>query len=101
LYSSELPWLSKSTVAREATTAIVAATHAARGYVGYLDFAGAAETAPAGAAYWLPPRRLTARQIEYRLAGTFDAPSGTIELAIDHLLRRRHDVPAGSFVFII
>jgi uncharacterized protein (DUF58 family) len=99
LYSSELPWLSKSKVAREATTAIVAATHAARGYVGYLDFAGAGKRD--GAAYWLPPRRLTGRQIEYRLVGSFDAPGNTVELAIDHLIRRRHDVPAGSFVFII
>jgi uncharacterized protein (DUF58 family) len=99
LYPPELPWLSKSRVLREATTAIVASATAGRSSVGYLDFSGAANRG--GAPYWLPPRRLSARQIEHRLDSEFDAPRNAVELALDHLVKRRHDVPSGSFVFVI
>ena len=99
LYPPELPWLSKPRALREATTAIVASAHAGRSSVGYLDFSGAANRA--GAPYWLPPRRLSARQIEHRLDSKFDGPKNAVELALDHLVKRRHDVPAGSFVFVI
>jgi uncharacterized protein (DUF58 family) len=93
LYSPSLPWLSKSRVLREATTAIIASATAGRSSVGYLDFSGAP--------YWLAPRRLTARQIDHRLDSEFEAPRNAVELALDHLVKLRHDVPSGSFVFVI
>jgi uncharacterized protein (DUF58 family) len=101
LYPSEFPWLSKPRVLREAITAIVASAHAGRSSVGYLDFSGSADRAGAGAPYWLPPRRMSARQIEHRLDSEFEAPSNAVERALDDLVRRRHDVPSGSFVFVI
>jgi uncharacterized protein (DUF58 family) len=99
LYPPTLPWLSKSRVLREATTAIVSSAHAGRSSVGYLDFSGSANRA--GAPYWLPPRRLSTRQIEHRLDSEFDAPRNAVELALDYLVQLRHDVPSGSFVFVI
>jgi uncharacterized protein (DUF58 family) len=99
LYPVELGWLSKPNVVRQAITAIVASAHAARGYAGYLDYAGAAERA--GAPYWLAPHRLSGRQIEHRLGAGYDAPANAVELGLDHLTRRRHDVPAGTFVFVL
>jgi len=99
LYPSELPWLSKQRVLRDATMAIIASAHAARSFVGYLDLSGAANRA--GAPYWLPPRRLSTRQIEHRLDDEFDAPRNTLEVALNYLLARQHDAPSGSFVFVI
>jgi uncharacterized protein (DUF58 family) len=99
LYPDELPWLSKPNVVREAITAIVASAHAARGHTGYLDYSGAAERG--GAPYWLAPNRLSGRQIEHRLGASYDAPANAVELGLDQLVRRQHDVPAGTFVFVI
>jgi uncharacterized protein (DUF58 family) len=93
LYSAELPWLRKPDVLREAITAIVAASYAARASVGYLEI-GAVP-------YWVAPRRQSARQILQRLNREFDGPVNSMELAVDFLTRLRQDVPAGSFVFVI
>jgi uncharacterized protein (DUF58 family) len=101
LYPPDLPWLAKQDVLREATTAIVAAGHAARAYVGYLDFSrggpGHGDVVP----HWLAPHRQNDRLISRRLGEKFDAPTNSLELAIDYLLSLRRDVPAGSFVFVI
>jgi uncharacterized protein (DUF58 family) len=100
LYSSEFPWLSKPLVLREASTAIVAAAHSARAYVGYLDFTAA----PGGggpAPHWISPHRQSAQRIVDRLAREFNAPRNSLELSIDYLLTLHRDVPAGSFVFIL
>jgi uncharacterized protein (DUF58 family) len=100
LYPAEFPWLSKPLVLREATTAIVAAAHAARAYVGYLDFTGT--TSRQGAtAHWISPHRQSAQRIVERLGQEFDAPRNGLELALEYLLTRHRDVPAGSFVFIL
>jgi len=99
LYAPPFPWLSKVDAMREATTAIIAAAHAARAYVGYLDVGRRAdgEVAP----HWIAPNRQSGRQISHRLGLGFDAPQGSLELALDYLLTRRQDVPAGSFVFLL
>ena len=99
LYPSELPWLAKADVLRHVIVAVAAAAHAARAYVGYLDFSGA--SGRAGAAYWVPPRRLSVRQIEHRLTTVFDAPGNVLERGIDELVVRRHDASAGCFVFVV
>jgi len=99
LYPRELPWLSKADALRAAAVGIIAAAHAARAYVGYLDFSGA--RARAGAGYWLPPRRLSVRQVGHRLGAAFDAPADLLERALGELMARRHDVQAGCFVFVV
>ena len=101
LYSPDLPWLAKQDVLREATTAIVAAGHAARAYVGYLDFSGGGSEHEDGLPHWLAPHRQNDRLIAHRLGQKFDAPTNSLELAIDYLLGLQRDVPAGSFVFVI
>lgn len=100
LYSPEFPWLPKPRVLKEAATAIVAAAHAARAYVGYLDFSGNPGREGASA-HWIAPHRQSARRIVDRLEQEFDAPGNSLELALDYLLTLHRDVPAGSFVFIL
>jgi uncharacterized protein (DUF58 family) len=95
LYPPELPWLAKRDVLREAVTAITAAAHAARAYVGYLDFAGGRDP------HWIAPHRQSARRFLDRLGDAFDAPQDSLELAVDYLLELPRDVPAGSFVFVL
>jgi len=99
LYPAGLPWLPKPDVVREAVTAIVAASHAARAYVGYLDFAG--RSGDAGGAHWIAPHRQSVHRIMDRVNDDFDAPPDSLELAIEYLLGLRRDVPAGSFVFVL
>jgi len=99
LYPSELPWLSKPDVLREAITAIVAAAHAARAYIGYLDFGGDGDAA--AQPYWVAPHRQSVRRIMHRLGDEYRAPANGLELAVDYLLGLPRDVPAGSFVFVI
>ncbi|MDX6511434.1 MAG: hypothetical protein QOE36_938, partial [Gaiellaceae bacterium] len=55
LYPGELPWLQKAEVLRHVVRAVIAAAHAARAYVGYIDLSGGSQRS--GAAYWIPPRR--------------------------------------------
>ena len=99
VYPAELPWLAKADALRHAIVAVVAAAHAARAYVSYLDFSGA--SGRAGASYWVPPRRLSIRQIEHRLTTAFDAPDDVLERGVDEIVVRRHDAPPGCFVFVV
>jgi uncharacterized protein (DUF58 family) len=100
LYPSELPWLSKPDVQREAITAIVAAALAARAYVGYLDFAGRPEH-DNPEPFWLAPHRQSTSRIMQRLDTEYTASADSLGLSIDYLLGLRRDVPAGSFVFVV
>jgi uncharacterized protein (DUF58 family) len=100
LYPASLPWLSKPDVVREATTAILASAHAARAYVGYLDFSSGPEGAR-GQPHWISPHRQGAAQIVRRFDCGFNAPGDSLELAIDYLLGLRSDVPSGTFVFVL
>jgi uncharacterized protein (DUF58 family) len=99
LYPPELPWLSKVDALRRVIAAVITAAHSARAHVGYLDFSGAASRA--GRPYWLPPGRLSVRQIEHRFGTAFDAPDDVLERSVNELLVRRHDVQAGCFVFVV
>jgi hypothetical protein len=99
LYSAELPWLRKPDVLREAITAIIAAAQAARASVGYLEIGLGSDGS--AAPYWVAPRRQSASRILQRLNRGYDGPIDSMELAIDFLVRRRDDVPAGTFVFVL
>src|SRR5579862_4839152 len=99
LYPDDLPWLSKPAVAREATTAIVAAVRAARAYMGYLDFARGPDGG--SAPHWIAPHRQNARQIVTRVTADFTAPAESLTLAIEYLLGLSSDVPASTFVFVV
>jgi len=90
LYPPGFPWLSKPTAVREASEAIVASALAARGVIGFSDFADAP--------VWIPPH---GRVQAPREAEAFGAPEDTLARAFDHLARLRADVPSGSFVFVI
>jgi uncharacterized protein (DUF58 family) len=100
LYEPGFPWLSKPTVLRETTSAILTAARAARAYVGYLDFSGS----PSGddaAAHWISPHRQSTAPILRRLEHDYDAPTNSLELALDFLLGLRSDIPDGAFVFVV
>jgi uncharacterized protein (DUF58 family) len=101
LYSPVLPYLSKPAVVREAATAIAAAAHAARAYVGYLDISAAAGGETEGAPHWIAPHRQSVGRMFNRLDEEFDAPPGSLEEALVYLLGLRRDVPNGSFVFVL
>ena len=101
LYPADLPWLKKPDVVREAITAIVAAAHAARAYVGYLDFAGTGVGDGGSDPFWVAPHRQSVRRIMHRLDDAYGAQPDSLELALEYLLGLRRDVPAGSFVFVV
>ena len=101
LYSPDLPYLPKPDVLREATTAIVAAAHAARAYVGYLDVSAGGASHAEGSPHWIAPHRQSVTKIFSRLDEQFDAPPSSLELALDYLLGLQRDVPAGTFVFVL
>ena len=82
----ELPCLSKPLALREAATAIVAAAHAARAYVGYLDFSAAPRTNPTARPAGSRRTAESVTRIVGRLDEEFDAPPNSLELAIDYLL---------------
>lgn len=99
LYPPELPFLRKDEALRVAVEMIAASTAAARGLLGYLDFADGAEAEP----FWVAPRSRTPEwEIEQRASRAgFGAPEATLELAFDWLVRERRALPRGSFVFVV
>ncbi len=101
LYPDWSPWLSKPEAARAATAAIVESAVAARGSVGYLDFATRAGGAPGP--YWISPRGrspLALMEERARTAG-FDADAGSLGRVTEYLARSGSSLGAGSFVFVI
>jgi uncharacterized protein (DUF58 family) len=93
------PWLSKPDAVAATVELVVESTLAAHGLFGYLDFAGAAGDGP----FWRPPRsQADVWEVEERLReAPFDAPAGNLVLALEQLERRRRDLPAGTFVFVV
>jgi uncharacterized protein (DUF58 family) len=96
LYPSALPWFSKRQALTEALQSIVTSAEAARADVAALDFAEAE-------AWWLPPgRRERGWQVAERdRSAPFDAPEDALAQAFEFLGRRRANLPAGSFVFVL
>jgi uncharacterized protein (DUF58 family) len=98
LYAPPLPWLSKPAAVDAAVAAIVASAIAGRGTAGYLDHGEAGEP------FWLPPRGRTEWQRigEHREdAARYDAPEDALALGLDFLCGRRHELPSGSFLFVV
>jgi uncharacterized protein (DUF58 family) len=102
IYEPPFPWLSKGRALVEATAAIAASAAAGQSDVGAIDFAGAEDRG--GDPYWLAPGRrhqvgeIIDRQSE---SGPFDAPEHNVAAAVAFLGRRRKELPAGSFLFVL
>jgi uncharacterized protein (DUF58 family) len=93
------PWLSKPAALREIVDLVIESALAAHGLFGYLDLAGTEEDG----AFWRPPRGQADRwEVEDRVqrAG-FDAAPDNLASALEGLVRRRRDLPAGTFVFVV
>jgi uncharacterized protein (DUF58 family) len=87
------PWLSKPAVVEEAIALITASAASVRSFVGYFDYAE-------GRPFWIPPRsqRALAQRARSR---PFGAPPDALTRSLLDLERRRRDLPAGSFVFVL
>lgn len=93
LYAPPLPWLHKAAAMETAALLVLESALAARGYLGYLDFA---DEEP----HWRPPR--TQRDLEeLHGARPFTAADDSLERAFDHLMAHRASLPPGSFVFVL
>jgi uncharacterized protein (DUF58 family) len=97
LFPPSLPWLSKPAVLLEAGDMIAASTVAARGFVGYLDYADGLEP------FWLPPRSQKERwEIRERhLSPLFRAPEDNVTQAVEFLTDFPQTLPPGSFLFVL
>ena len=99
LYPEGLPWLRKPAAVRACAELIGASAIAARGFVGYLDFA-LGEDDP----FWRPPQspsevwHITERHLGFP---EFRAQPDTITRSLEFLARHRRSVPSGSFVFLL
>jgi len=87
------PWLSKPAVVEAAVALISASAAAVRSFVGYFDYAD-------GRPFWIPPR--SQRALAQRTSSRpFAAPPDALTGSLSDLERRRRDLPAGSFVFVL
>jgi uncharacterized protein (DUF58 family) len=92
LFPPPWPWLSKPAVVNVALSLITASAAAIRSFVGYFDYGE-------GRPFWIPPRSQRGLgQLESR---PFAAPDDGLSRAVVDLERRRRDLPAGSFVFVL
>jgi uncharacterized protein (DUF58 family) len=99
VFSDGWPWLSKPVAAAGIVELVIESTLAAHGLFGYLDLA----RTDGDEAFWRPPRGQADRwEVEERVrrAG-FDAAPDSLAVALEQLVRRRRDLPAGSFVFVV
>ena len=96
LYPEPLPWLRKHAALREAADAIASSAAAARADTAALDFGD-------GEAWWIPPGRRDRRGLiaERSAEARFAAPPDALERAFEFLAARRHELPPGSFVFVL
>ena len=93
VFDCEWPWLSKPAALRACVALISESAIAARGLLGYLDYAD-------GDAFWRPPREQRALA-SIDLERPFRAPDDTLARGLRELMEHRRDVPAGSFVFVV
>jgi Protein of unknown function DUF58 len=99
LFPSDLPWLSKPEVMREAGRLIADSAQRARGLLGYLDYAeGGLDP------FWRPPH---SQQDFWRTKEShlqhpaFRARPDNVTHALHHLIDARRSLPAGTFVFLL
>jgi Protein of unknown function DUF58 len=107
LFPPGLPWLSKPEAMRVAGSLIADTTLAARGLVGYLDYASLEHPDPAHRSegpFWRPP---TSQHEHWRMKEEhlvypgFHAPADNLDLALGYLGELRRTLPTGSFVFVL
>jgi uncharacterized protein (DUF58 family) len=93
LFPPGWPWLRKPEAVQVILRLIGDSALAAQGYVGYLDH-GAGET------LWRPPKsQRTLHELDPQRP--FGAPPDALARGLEDLVRRRRDVPAGTFVFVV
>jgi uncharacterized protein (DUF58 family) len=96
-FSPPLPWLDKASAMRHACELICDSAAAARGFIGYLDFAG-------GEPFWRSPKgerdlwEIKERHLQWP---EFAAPPDSLQIGFDHLAEHRVALPPGSFVFVV
>ena len=96
-FSPPLPWLDKASAMRHACELICDSAAAARGFIGYLDFAG-------GEPFWRPPkgeRELWEVKERHLQWPEFAAAPDSIQAGLDHLAEQRVALPPGSFLFVV
>jgi uncharacterized protein (DUF58 family) len=99
LYPAGLPWLRKADAMRVAVEIVSESAVAARGLVGYLDYAMGADEP-----FWRPPQSNAERWriSDHHVAWPdFRAPADNVARSIEFLMSHRRAVPAGSFLFIL
>jgi uncharacterized protein (DUF58 family) len=93
LFPAPWPWLSKPAAVEAAVALIAGSAAAVRSFVGYFDYGD-------GHPFWIPPR--SQRGLAQRAGSRpFGAPPDGLTRALLDLERRRRDLPAGSFVFVL
>jgi Protein of unknown function DUF58 len=96
-FSPPLPWLDKASAMRHASELICDSAAAARGFIGYLDFAG-------GEPFWRSPKgerelwEIKERHLQWP---EFAAPPESLQLGLDHLAEHRVALPPGTFLFVV
>jgi uncharacterized protein (DUF58 family) len=99
LCPADLPWLHKHEAVRVCAELIGASAVAARGFIGYLDFA-VGDDEP----FWRPPQspsELSHITEEHLAFPEFRAQPDNVGRALEFLARHRRSVPSGSFVFVL
>jgi uncharacterized protein (DUF58 family) len=99
LYAEDTPWLCKPRAVRRIVELIEASARAARGLLGYIDFA----SADGAAGFWRAPRDQSHVNeiLERVITAPFDAPATSLQEGLLRLGELRRDLPAGSFVFLL
>jgi uncharacterized protein (DUF58 family) len=93
VFPPEWPWLSKPQAIRACARIVSDSALAARGFMGYLDFAE-------GERLWRPAR--TERELGGRdLDRPFRAPDDSLARGLAFLGEQRRDMPTGTFLFVI
>ena len=107
LFPPESPWLSKPEAMRHAAELVSESASHARGVIGYLDYADAANPDPAARStepFWRPPRskgELWDVKDRHLAHPSFFAPDDNLTQALEFLGQMRRSLPAGSFVFVL
>jgi len=98
LSAPELPWLQKAEAARIAREIIDASVTEARGLIGSLEFATAADTVG-----WSPPASGGSHELEEHVVPRAPGEQPTIGVAgaLEFLALHRRAVPSACFVFIL
>jgi uncharacterized protein (DUF58 family) len=96
-FAPPLPWLDKASAMRGAVELVIESVALARGFIGYLDYAG-------GEPFWRAPQserevwQIRERHLDWP---QFEAPQDGLDQALAFLGEHRFGLPAGSFLFVL